>query len=77
MGEEHFIVDVGPGLQVVLLSLIAAIPGSLAAYFAYMSKRAIDQANSHLAIALNLHSNPAGESKLTVSPIHPPTQPKE
>jgi hypothetical protein len=70
--ESHLILDIGPGIVAAVTVTLAAIPGILAAYYAYKSKQAIDTANSHLAIALNQMSNPVGESKLTISPLPSP-----
>lgn len=75
--DTHIIVDFGPGLITAIGLFLAAIPGILAAWFAYSNGKAIALANSHLAVALNLHSNPAGESMLTMSPLPPPAPPKE
>jgi hypothetical protein len=74
--DSHLILDIGPGLVAAVTVTLAAIPGILAAYYAYKSKQAIDRANSHLAIALNQMSNPAGESKLTITSL-PSTASKE
>ena len=70
--DTHIIVDFGPGLITAIGLFLAALPGILAAYYAYSNSKAIAQANGKLAIALNLHSNPAGESKLTMSPMPTP-----
>jgi hypothetical protein len=67
--DSHLILDIGPGLLSLLTALLVATPGMAAAYYSFRSKQAIDQANSHLATALNLNSNAAGESKLTISAI--------
>lgn len=70
--DTHVILDIGPGLLNFLTAALIALPALLAAYYSYMSKKAIDLANSHLATALNLNSNAAGESKLTITPIPVP-----
>ena len=70
--DTHVILDIGPGLLNFLTAALIALPALLAAYYSYMSKKAIDLANSHLATALNLNSNAAGESKLTITALPAP-----
>lgn len=69
MPDQHIIIDLGPNVLPALLALFTFLTSTTAAYFAFKSKAAIDTANSHLAIALNNASNPAGESKLTITPL--------
>ena len=69
MPDQHFIIDIGPGLVTFLSATLIALPGLIAAYFGYQNKQAIATANSHLAIALAKASNPEGESKLTITPL--------
>lgn len=72
--DTHVIIDIGPGLLSALTILLAALPGLLAAYYGFKNGRAIALANSHLATALNLSSNAAGESKLTISHLDEPAK---
>lgn len=69
MPDQHIIIDLGPNVLPALIALFTFLTSSLAAFYAYKSKAAIDNANSHLAIALNIAKNPVGESKLTITPI--------
>lgn len=69
MADQHLVLDLGPGLISFLMAVLLAVPSLLAAYYSYRSNQGIVKANSHLAIALNQSSNPAGESKLTISPL--------
>lgn len=50
--EQHLIIDIGPGVSSVLLALIVAIPGILAAYYARSANGQIKQGNSELAAKL-------------------------
>jgi hypothetical protein len=67
--ETHVILDIGPGLLTILTAALIAAPGMLAAYYAFMNGRKIDTANGKLATALAMNANPAGESKLTITPM--------
>ena len=69
MGGTQIVIDIGPTLAMFLTALLVALPGLLAAYYGYLNKNDITLANSHLATALNLNSNAAGESKLTITPL--------
>jgi len=71
--DGHLIIDIGPGISSVLLALIVAVPGIVAAIYGRSNSAAIAKANSHLAVALAVNANPAGEAKLTIAPM--PTQP--
>jgi hypothetical protein len=67
--EQHLILDLGPGFLAGLAAFFTFLTSAITLYFAYMNGRKIDQANSHLALALQQNSNLAGESKLTITPI--------
>lgn len=70
--DTHIIVDFGPGLITAIGLFLAALPGIMAAYFAYSNGKAIKVADGKLALALANSSNPAGESKLTITPLPTP-----
>lgn len=70
--DTHVIIDFGPGLVTAIGLFIAAVPGILAAYFAYSNGKAIKVADGKLALALAKSSNPSGESKLTITPLASP-----
>jgi hypothetical protein len=69
VSEQHLILDLGPGFLTGLAALFTFLTSALTLYCAYRNGRKIDQANSHLALALQQNSNVAGESKLTITPI--------
>lgn len=52
MNESHLILDIGPGLVMVLTALLVAMPGLVAAYYGRAANVKIDRANSTLAANL-------------------------
>jgi hypothetical protein len=68
MPEQHIIIDIGPGVLTGLAALFAFLTSTVTLYFSFMNGRKIDQANSHLALALQQNSNSDGKSILTITP---------
>jgi hypothetical protein len=50
--DAHFVIDVGPGVITALGLIVAAIPATIAAYYAYSTHSAVKQGNSELAARL-------------------------
>jgi hypothetical protein len=62
--DQHLILDIGPGVSSVLLALIVAIPGILAAWYGRTANVKIDKANSTLAANLARAADVADAHKL-------------
>jgi hypothetical protein len=56
MGPSQIVIDIGPNLLTFLLALVSASAGLVAAVYSVRGKRAVDQANGNLALAIQRRS---------------------